>query len=287
MNATTSHRCSRCAHAGAYSAQCPECKAWFTMARPVTIRSAPTALSTAAPPAVAPEAWRPRAAPLEPTIHAVHRIATGLGVLDQAFGSEEDGSSGFPVGTVSLLSGRPGAGKTTLALLIAEALLPLGVVYGATEGGPEYYGRLCRRTGRGIGVPILHTCRLADVLSEATRSGARVVVVDQLHSLEPRYKALEHLREIAAFTQGSGRSCFVVGERTLAGNVRGGLGPEFLVDVVLGLEKPDLSPGALGAETADPQQRWLVFSKNRYGLEGRWPLRLGAKGWIEDGPAND
>ena len=138
-------------------------------------------------------------------------------------------------------------------------------------------------------MPIVHSAKLGDILAEADRQAARVVIVDQLHSLEPRFKALEHLKEIAAFVQGSGRSAFVVGERTLAGNVRGGLGPEFIVDVVLGIEKPDFREEPMDAHNWDPEQRWLVFTKNRYGLEGRWPLRLGSRGWTETsgGPAND
>jgi len=280
------YRCIRCdASFERYASACPACS------REGTLRS------EAAP---APIDDRPRAKIALPSTRRILRASLGLRTLDRAFG-ESGGDYGYPLEGTCILSGLPGAGKSSLALLIAQALIEHGVLYANTDCSESQFSYLVGRTGYGANLPVVHTSLVRHILREAEETRASFLFVDQLHSLEPRSKALDHLKEISRFCAATKRSLFVVAERALAGNVRGGLSSEYAVDIVVAIEKPKLlqEENAWGGphsafegpppanDTLEGQRRWLVFTKNRLGPEGRHPLLLGPHGWAEVPSAED
>jgi predicted ATP-dependent serine protease len=273
--------CGLCASkTEAYAPKCPNCGATF-------------ALTEDAPPAPAfaearPTVDRAQRRTLGPTTEPVLRVRTGLGTLDLAFGQDADGK-GIPVEppSVVIVSGGPGSGKSTLALLCASALRPRGVLYAETEAGEGYFRQLCKRTGVGVGVEMVYTKSIEAIIAETEAAGASILIVDQLHGLEPRHAALDHLKAIAEFTKATGRTLLVVAEQAAAGNVWGGKSLEHAVDVVLGLEVPSTPTGEPVPERADGfEERSLRVWKNRYGVGGgrRYRLLLGPVGWAEWSP---
>src|SRR5688572_3805151 len=99
-----------CADCGAetlkWQGQCPQCARWNTLEqRVVTRRAAVPASGGAGGPAAPPEALS--------TVELA-RLPTGMGELDRVFGG------GLIPGSVTLLGGEPGIGKSTLLLQLAD-----------------------------------------------------------------------------------------------------------------------------------------------------------------------
>src|SRR5687767_14889496 len=93
-----------CADCGAetlkWQGQCPQCSHWNTLEqRSVVRRPAVSAVSASAPAGLA-----------ELTADELPRLATGIGELDRVLGG------GLIPGSVTLLGGEPGIGKSTLVL---------------------------------------------------------------------------------------------------------------------------------------------------------------------------
>src|SRR4051812_27476164 len=95
-----------CAECGAetlkWQGQCPQCSRWNTLEQRSVVRRAaamPQALATALGPLVAND---------------LSRLSTGMGELDRVFGG------GLIPGSVTLLGGEPGIGKSTLLLQLAN-----------------------------------------------------------------------------------------------------------------------------------------------------------------------
>jgi predicted ATP-dependent serine protease len=264
--------CSRCENRfPRYSPECPSC------GRASTLRSIEAASRSTES--------RPRALALTPASEPIRRFRTGLGTLDLALGrNHDDHSVGMVFGASYILTGAPGAGKSTLGLLIAEAAMPY-CLYVAAEGSERIWRALASRTGRGLMVPMLYTKNVAYILAEAESSDARVIIVDQLHALEPYKQALLHTRQLVQFAEASGRTVVLIAERSYAGNIRESRSIPYAVDCTISLEKPAIVEGVPPPPSDVLQQRWLTTSKNRHGPDGSWSLLLGERGWAEVPPA--
>jgi DNA repair protein RadA/Sms len=209
---------------------------------------------------------RPRAAPLQANAQPVVRVKTGLGTLDRALGG------GFVKG----------------ASYIAEALMPK-VLYVGVEENLIDYERRAARTGRGLNVPILVTRSVSHILAEAESTGAEVLIVDQLHALDGSHSsqgAFENMKRLIRFARDD-HSVLVVGERTHAGDFRGGRSIAYACDASLSIEKPPVVEGEAPPPPDVLQQRWLTTTKNRHGCDGSWPLMLGEHGWAELPPEKE
>jgi len=266
--------CTKCGEGfGAYAIRCPACgKGAVTRVRPASAEGAATPVSRFKPTYLRTDAQPPR------------RIPTGLATLDLALGG------GFVAdeGVAYILTGGPGAGKSTLGLLCAE-VVP-GSRYCAAEGAPAMWNQLATRTGRGGRVPFHFTSSLDDILEIARAETVGLLVVDQLHALEPRGQAFEHAKRLVTFAHDHRTCVLVLGEHAKDGTVRGSGSIEYAFDVSMLLEQPlayDAEvPGQARADRAaeDREARWLTTSKNRYGPTGTWKMRLGEKGWAQNEP---
>ena len=115
LKSKTVYICSSCGYETAkWAGKCPDCGEWNTMEESVKAPAAASRFSAAARPAV-PLLTRPQ------TIQEIdsddeHRYHTGLSELDRVLGG------GLVKGSLVLISGDPGIGKSTILLQICEYL---------------------------------------------------------------------------------------------------------------------------------------------------------------------
>src|SRR5688572_12034298 len=110
MKSQTVYSCTECdAQSPKWTGQCLECGAWGSMgAGPTAKRSSAASLPAAA--AAKVTAFDDLASERE------RRIPTGIAEADRVFGG------GIVPGSITLLGGEPGIGKSTLAMVIASKL---------------------------------------------------------------------------------------------------------------------------------------------------------------------
>jgi DNA repair protein RadA/Sms len=187
------------------------------------------------------------------------RLSTGLNELDRVLGG------GLVVGSIVLIGGDPGIGKSTLLLqVMAHLKRDAGGLY---VSGEESLAQLADRSRRLAlelhGMRALAETSVDRILERAQQEKPRVIVIDSIQTLY-----LEHLdsapgsvsqvRESAArltrFAKESGTSVFLIGHVTKEGGIAGPRVLEHMVDAVLYFE------GESGSRF-----RVLRALKNRFG----------------------
>ncbi|HYK83123.1 MAG TPA: DNA repair protein RadA [Gemmatimonadales bacterium] len=188
------------------------------------------------------------------------RWRTGLAEFDYVLGG------GLVPGSVVLVGGEPGIGKSTLLLQCAARLerAGLAVLYVSGEESPEQIRlRADRLSVDASAVHVLGETRLEAILPHARALGARVVVVDSIQTtyteeLEGAPGNVGQVRECAArlmrFAKDVGPTVLLVGHVTKGGGIAGPKTLEHIVDTVLYFE---------GESTLD--HRILRAVKNRFG----------------------
>jgi DNA repair protein RadA/Sms len=230
--------CQQCAHtAPRWLGQCPGCGEWNTLVEEVR---SPSAGARAAR-ALAAGGATPRPLAAVASGEALRR-PTGLAELDRVLGG------GLVQGSVVLVGGDPGIGKSTLALQACAALARQGlpVLYVAGEESPDQVRLRADRLGMTeAGVLVLAETAAEAVVEaiESTRPAA--VVVDSIQTLHCAALAsapgsVGQVRESAALLVASckagGVACFLIGHVTKEGTLAGPRVLEHLVDTVLYFE---------------------------------------------------
>src|SRR4051812_34854698 len=156
----TIHVCSACGHGEAkWHGQCPGCGEWNTL-----VEERPPQRSGARGPAHAGGSSRAaRPIPLaEVRAPAVARLATGIGELDRVLGG------GLVPGSLVLLGGSPGIGKSTLTTMALGRLAAAGrrTLYISGEESAAQVRLRAERLGEGaLGIPVLAETDLDVVLA--------------------------------------------------------------------------------------------------------------------------
>jgi DNA repair protein RadA/Sms len=233
--------CNACGSAQPkWSGQCPDCGAWNSLeeaARPIS-----TGQRSGARLGLAGAAEGERAALLADIRPEAHtRVGTGIGELDRVLGG------GLVSGSVVLLGGDPGIGKSTLLLQACEHLGAKGpVLYVSGEESNQQVGLRSRRLGlTGAGIRLLAETRVEPILLEAERERPLAMVVDSIQTLytellQSAPGSVSQVRETAAqlvrFAKGSDTAVFLVGHVTKEGALAGPRVLEHMVDTVLYFE---------------------------------------------------
>src|SRR2546423_2743146 len=188
------------------------------------------------------------------------RWATGLNEFDFVIGG------GIVPGSMILIGGEPGIGKSTLLLQVAGRLQTVGhrTLYASGEESPlQVKRRADRLSGDAGDVELLSETNLETVLATAASAALSALIVDSIQTvftadLEGAPGNVGQVRECAArlmrFAKESGTTVFVVGHVTKGGGIAGPKTLEHIVDTVLYFE---------GESTLD--HRILRATKNRFG----------------------
>jgi DNA repair protein RadA/Sms len=233
--------CSQCGHEAArWAGRCPACGEWNTLVEQV--RASP-----ARGPAGA--GLGPRGAAVKPIalgdVEAIEhqRIRTGIGELDDVLGG------GIVPGSLVLLGGAPGIGKSTLTTMALGHMCQAGrrtLYVSAEESAAQIRLRAERLSGgSALAVPVIAETDLHTVLATLEQERPEVCVIDSvqtLHSVELSSAAgsVAQVREVAGeimrVAKRLGIAVLLVGHVTKEGALAGPRVLEHLVDCVLQFE---------------------------------------------------
>ena len=244
-----------CADCGAetlkWQGQCPQCSQWNTLEQRVVARRSAGQAAPAAP-----------SADLADLTAELPRLETGMTELDRVLGG------GLIPGSVTLLGGEPGIGKSTLLLQLANhAARITPTLYLSAEESAAQIGVRARRLGvAGSHLRVVADTDLEAIMSRAREEGVKLLIVDsiqtvQLVSIGTAAGAVTQLKECTAqlvrFAKSSGVSVIIVGHVTKDGAIAGPRALEHLVDTVLYFESD-----------ASSRFRNVRATKNRFGSVG-------------------
>ena len=235
--------CSKCGYESArWFGRCPACSEWNSAAE-----SPPAGGAGAARPARgrwvagAGAAATPRAL-ADIDTGEVARSPSGIGEVDRVLGG------GIVPGSLVLVGGDPGIGKSTLTLQMAFALAARGtpvLMVAGEESDRQVRLRASRLGPVPAGLDILCETDLDAALAVASERPPGVVVVDSIQTMsradvEGAPGAVSQVREcglaLLRFAKSSGTTVFLVGHVTKDGAVAGPRVLEHMVDAVLYLE---------------------------------------------------
>src|SRR3954469_17650146 len=254
------YRCTECGHEHAkWVGRCEGCGAWNAVAEePVLERKAARAPGGRRAGAASPGEPPPRLREVATTL--LTRWITGLPEFDFVLGG------GIVPGSMILIGGEPGIGKSTLLLQAAARLEAAGrtVLYASGEESPDQLRLRADRLSEDAGaVHVLGETRLEAIVGAAAAARADVVVIDSIQTvytdtLESAPGNVGQVRECSGqlmrFAKESGTAVVVVGHVTKGGGIAGPKTLEHIVDTVLYFE---------GEVTLD--YRLLRTTKNRFG----------------------
>ena len=256
--ARTAYRCTECgAEYAKWAGKCETCGEWNTLVEEIVKAASPSASRGKARDRT-PVATTRRLGDVVGSESP--RWKSGLAEFDFALGG------GIVPGSMVLVGGEPGIGKSTLLLQIAARLQQSGhlTLYASGEESPlQVRLRADRLEESAADVELLSETNIETVLATAEARKPDVLVIDSIQTLftsdlEGAPGNVGQVRECAArlmrFAKDSGTTVFVVGHVTKGGGIAGPKTLEHIVDTVLYFE---------GESSVD--HRILRATKNRFG----------------------
>lgn len=249
--AKTAFFCTQCgAESPKWLGRCPACGAWNSLAEEVIKRpSQGREINVAGQKPVHID---------EITSVDFERLVTGNQEFDRVLGG------GFVPGSLVLIGGEPGIGKSTLLLQIALSLKELKVLYvSGEESSQQIRMRADRLAMPGSACFILTETQLEEILAQAEATQPRLIIIDSIQTLQTSLLdasagTVSQVRECAAQLQRFAKTRHIpvvlIGHITKDGMLAGPKVLEHMVDAVLQFEG-DRNHG----------YRILRATKNRFG----------------------
>ena len=228
--------CSNCgAQYSAWSGRCAQCGEWNTLQEEAvlvtsTVKGKATSGSVLTPQAV------------DNTLHQNDtRLSTGIVDIDSVLGG------GVVAGSVNLIAGQPGIGKSTLLLQLANKVASENrVLYVSGEESEHQVGLRAKRLGTGSEqLQIVSSTNADDIAATILSKAYDFVVIDSIQtiSMQAVASAPGSVSQITNCTTAlvsaakqSNTAIVIVGHVTKEGNIAGPKLLEHIVDVVLQLE---------------------------------------------------
>ncbi|MCQ2362857.1 MAG: DNA repair protein RadA [Acidaminococcaceae bacterium] len=278
MKVRTKFVCQNCGHEEPkWLGKCPACGKWDTLVEEVPV---PEKLQETYLPENANKAV-PK--PLSTIVEKdTERLSTGIREFDRVLGG------GVVPGSLILLGGTPGIGKSTILLDAGMKFANRGIttLYVSGEESEEQTALRAKRLGgRTDKLLVMTATDLDGILTQASRVGPRVLVIDSIQTMynseiDSAAGSVAQVRECTAkllqFAKTTGIAVLIIGHVTKDGNIAGPRLLEHMVDVVLQFEG-DRSYSF----------RILRALKNRFGTTGESGIfSMEANGLVQvDNPA--
>ncbi|MEQ8660739.1 MAG: AAA family ATPase, partial [Gammaproteobacteria bacterium] len=224
MKARRHYQCQDCgAVTPKWAGQCTDCGAWNTLVETV-VRSGEDKRQRFSAAGGAPRVQRLGEVRTEDT----PRLDTGIGELNRVLGG------GLVAGSVVLLGGDPGIGKTTLLLQSLAAARQLNQVDALYVSGEESAAQIALRAER-LTLPVADLKLLTEtdverILAEAARERPGVLVIDSIQTvysdaLQSPPGSVSQVRECASrlvsFAKSTGIALYLIGHVTKDGAIAG------------------------------------------------------------------
>jgi len=241
---TTVHVCSDCGHSSArWHGRCPGCQAWNTLVEERAPGTGARGRAGGAAAAAVPAGRPVRLADV--STERVPRMLTAIGELDRVLGG------GLVPGSLVLLGGSPGIGKSTLTNMALGNLAAAGrrtLYVSGEESAAQIRLRAERLSAATVGaleVPVLAETDLDTIIATLRAERPAVCVIDSVQTLHASDLtgapgSVGQVREVAGrimqVAKSDGIAVLLVGHVTKEGALAGPRVLEHLVDCVLQFE---------------------------------------------------
>lgn len=236
--------------------KCPDCNQWNSFSEEETIKP-----SKAAPKSIAGRESKPKTIS-EIELEKVERYQTKIGEFDRVMGG------GVTIGSLTLIGGEPGIGKSTLLMEVCGKLLnEYGnerILYvSGEESESQVAGRSKRLGVNNNGFYIFNETNWQKIIEQVKELKPKFLVLDSIqttHSnqIESAAGTLTQIREVTyelmSYAKAYDLTCFIIGHVTKEGQIAGPKILEHMVDTVIYFEGDQLG-----------QYRMLRVMKNRFG----------------------
>lgn len=249
--------CQDCGYQTAkWLGKCPECNQWNSFSEEETFKP-----SKAAPKSILGRESKPKT--INQVEHeTVERYLTKIGEFDRVMGG------GVTIGSLTLIGGEPGIGKSTLLMEVCGKLLNEykneKILYVSGEESESQVAGRSKRLGVGNdGFYIYNETNWQKILEQVKILNPKFLVLDSIqttHSnqVESAAGTLTQIREVTYelmnYAKAYNLTCFIVGHVTKEGQIAGPKVLEHMVDTVVYFEGDQLG-----------QYRMLRVMKNRFG----------------------
>ena len=241
----TIYVCTQCGETSPrWLGRCPSCGAWNTMTEDVVAEpaKASSGKAAAAPRVTGQTSLVPQKLKSISTTEEKSRIVTGISELDRVLGG------GIVIGSVTLIGGEPGIGKSTLLLQVCKNLSRQRkrVLYISGEESLQQIKIRAERIGEfSESLSLLCETNLDTIHEIIKKEKPEIVVIDSIQTMyneevSSAPGSVSQVRESTGvfmqIAKGMGISIFIVGHVTKEGVVAGPRVLEHMVDTVLYFE---------------------------------------------------
>jgi len=236
--------------------KCPDCNQWNSFSEEESIKP-----SKSAPKSIAGRETKPKTIS-EVELETFERYHTGISEFDRVMGG------GVTTGSLTLIGGEPGIGKSTLLMEVCGKLIDNvpneKILYVSGEESESQVANRSKRLGvDNSGFYIYNETNWQKILEQIKTLKPKFLVLDSIqtaHSslVESAAGTLSQIREVTYelmnFAKAYNLTCFIVGHVTKEGQIAGPKILEHMVDTVIYFEGDQLG-----------QYRMLRVMKNRFG----------------------
>ncbi len=251
--------CQECGYQTAkWLGKCPDCNQWNSFSEEETLKPVS---SKGAPKSIAGRESKPKTIS-QVEVETVERYQTSIGEFDRVMGG------GVTIGSLTLIGGEPGIGKSTLLMEVCGKLLTNykneRILYVSGEESESQVAQRSKRLGvNNENFYIYNETNWQNVLQQVKELKPKFLVLDSIqttHSnqVDSAAGTLTQIREVTYELMNYAKSydltCFIIGHVTKEGQIAGPKVLEHMVDTVVYFEGDQLG-----------QYRMLRVMKNRFG----------------------